>query len=243
MNVFVCCCLATKVQSCYRLIIGYRMGGANWGSQIVRRGQQLVTLPGLGCILLCSSCTLIKVMYMWPYLHVQYHSDAAYNERVLRTHLRVQANAFVHSSECICTFKRMHLHVQANAFCPIAKYARKERRMRSWVEANAFVGEGKHVHGRRRTCLHMKVNTVHAETNAFARECKTHIRYTLHVSGTVYMCMSCTNVCFNTCELCSVLTLQVRVTHQSSPGGPETTIRDLSTGAFFGEKALLGCVI
>lgn len=32
----------------------------------------------------------------------------------------------------------------------------------------------------------------------------------------------------------------VRVTHQSSPGGPETTIRDLSTGAFFGEKALLG---
>jgi cGMP-dependent protein kinase len=32
----------------------------------------------------------------------------------------------------------------------------------------------------------------------------------------------------------------VRVTHQISPGRPETTIRDLSTGAFFGEKALLG---
>jgi cGMP-dependent protein kinase len=32
----------------------------------------------------------------------------------------------------------------------------------------------------------------------------------------------------------------VRVTHVSSPEAPETTIRDLHTGAFFGEKALLG---
>ena len=50
--------------------------------------------------------------------------------------------------------------------------------MRSWVEANAFVGKGKCVLKGRRMQLHV-------ETNVFARECKTHVRYTLHLSVTL----------------------------------------------------------
>ena len=53
-------------------------------------------------------------------IHVQYRSDAKYNERALRTRLRVHQNAFAHSPKRVCAFTKTRLRVQGrvqqNAF-------------------------------------------------------------------------------------------------------------------------------
>ena len=80
-------------------------------------------------------------------IHVQYRSDARYNERALRTRLHVQGNAFARSSERVCAFKETRLHVQANVF------ARSRKRVCAF----------------KRTRLSCRGNVLGGQANAFAR--------------------------------------------------------------------------
>ena len=69
----------------------------------------------------------------------------------------------------------------------VKRHLKRRLRLRSLGEANAFVGGGERVCEEKRT-------RSNSETNAFAsgdeRDCtrtQTHVRYTLHLNGTVHV--------------------------------------------------------
>ena len=81
--------------------------------------------------------------------------------------------------------RRLRSLGEANAFVGGGERVCEEKRTRSHAEANAFELGDERVHKRRRT-------RSNSETNAFARgdergctRTQTHVRYTLHLNGTV----------------------------------------------------------
>lgn len=97
-----------------------------------------------------------------------------------------------HNHKCTASLViHMYMHVK---YCIDARYNERSSQMCLSICVCPWQSERKHIHKGSQTRLHTETNAVlQAKTKAVAWEHKTHVHYTLHQNGTVYMyCTACT---------------------------------------------------
>ena len=134
-----------------------------------------VCLTLLACFFLPSHLSFKNM-----YIHVQYHSDARYNERVYtrqRTRLREAANAVTRGGKCVCTRQRTRYReaADANAFTQGSErkrvHTRRQTRLHEAPEANVFARGSERISARQRTRLHERDCTIHTYERCQQLQC------------------------------------------------------------------------